>query len=81
MTTVSLQSTYVDLRCPIGPKRLLGKLRQQGEQARINSDNMLELACRDCKDELAKKTGNKPTLVVHRFNIIGDLVESEAFYE
>ena len=67
----------IDLRCPIGPRALLGKVVKAGGSARVNSDNLLELACRDCT---RRARLNNPLIlhVVHRFNVLGELVESVA---
>jgi hypothetical protein len=69
----------VDLRCPVGAKKLLGRVRQEGGTPSVVSGNLLELACRDCRNGVAKQ-GKKPTLVVHRFNILGEMVESEVLW-
>lgn len=75
-TSLSLP-TYADLRCPVGPKKLLGRVRKEGDHAAIVSDNLLELACRDCRNSVQLESGRKPQVVFHRFNILGELVESE----
>lgn len=67
----------VDLRCPIGPKRLLAVVRQTEDYHGIVEGNLLELACRDCRNFTANAEGRKPQFVLHRFNVLGELVESE----
>lgn len=67
----------IDLRCPVGPRALLGKVVAAGGQAKVNSDNLLELACRDCT-RAARRTNSSVVHVVHRFNVLGELVESVA---
>lgn len=69
------QEKLVDLRCPVGPKALLAKVIQSGEKESYDSWNLLELACRDCARTL-RKTDSHVKRVVHRFNIMGELVES-----
>lgn len=65
-----------ELRCPVGPKRLLMKVLDSGGQPYVDpGSNLLELACSDCKRAL-RAQGRQVTLVVHRFNLIGELVES-----
>lgn len=64
----------VDLRCPVGPKQLLGKTRL-GDPAVVNDDNLIELACRDCARN-ARQFDPSVKRVVHCFNFAGDLVFS-----
>lgn len=65
----------VDLRCPIGPKALLAKVVRQNDHHRMTSTNLLELACRDCR-RTEKLRDPQVLQVVHRFNVLGELVES-----
>lgn len=65
----------VELRCPVGPRQLLLKLRTSGGQPHINEDNLLEIACRDCA-RAARHRDPDVRRVLHRFNFAGDLVES-----
>jgi hypothetical protein len=67
----------IDLRCPVGARALLGRVVAAGGSARVNSDNLLELACRDCT-RMARRHDPNIAHVVHRFNVLGDLVESVA---
>jgi hypothetical protein len=66
---------YVELRCPIGPKALLGKILQQGEKPKMTDGNLMELNCRDCA-RTARQYKPEIKRVLHRYNIIGELVES-----
>jgi len=66
----------VDLRCPVGPKRLLARLAPM-ERAHVTEDNLVELACSDCVRTL-RREGRDVRRVLHRFNFLGELVESEA---
>ena len=60
---------WLELRCAENPSRMFGKLLvEQG--AVVNSDNLLEFACRDCRTEGVRR-------VLHRFNVLGELVETE----
>lgn len=70
----------VDLRCPNVPGRLLAKVRQAQDHSAIVDGNLLELACRDCRSIIAGQEGKKPTLVLHRFNVLGALIESEIIW-
>lgn len=71
----------VELRCPSGPKRLLAVSKLTGDYHGITSENLLELACRDCRAIIAKEKGSKPALVLHRFNVLGILIESEVIWD
>lgn len=66
----------VELRCPTGPRALLGKMVQNGEQKQyVDSGQLLELNCRDCARDMR---ADEPDVarVLHRYNVIGKLVES-----
>jgi hypothetical protein len=74
---VSEFSREVELRCPTGPRKLFAKLRMTGEQPVVTSDNLVEMACQDCRRRL-RSEGRDIALVLHRFNIVGDLIETVA---
>lgn len=65
----------VELRCPVGPRQLLLKLRVSDERPHINEDNLMEITCRDCAKN-ARQFDPSVKRVLHRFNFAGDLVES-----
>lgn len=68
----------IEVRCPVGPRRLFAKFRLEGgTQPHITDDNLVEFACSDCKKEAVK---DDPTVkrVLHRYNFFGELVESVA---
>jgi hypothetical protein len=76
MSTVSDSPQHeVELRCPTGPRKLFAKLRLEGAQPVITSDNLIELACQDCRRTL-RKEGQDVALVLHRYDIIGNLIET-----
>lgn len=66
----------VELRCPVGPQRLLSKLRLSGKEPSYTDDNLIEFACADCRRTL-RNTGRNVTLVLHRYNFLGQHVEDE----
>lgn len=70
MTTLA-----IELRCPVGPRKLLAKVRLEGLKPVVVEGNLLELACRDCTRTL-RATEPDVRLVVHRFDLAGTLVES-----
>ena len=66
----------VDLRCPVGPRRLLAILRQEGKRPTYLEDNTVEFACSDCA-RAARRAGRDVLRVLHRFNFAGQLVDTE----
>ncbi len=65
----------VELRCPTGPRKLFAKLRMSGLPAPVTPDNLIEMACQDCRRRL-RGEGRDAQLVLHRFDIVGDLIET-----
>lgn len=78
--TASSAEERIDLRCPVGAQKLLARIRQEHGMTPVVDGNLLELACRDCRNSVAREKGSRPALVVHRFNILGELVESEVLW-
>lgn len=66
----------VEIRCPVGPRRLLSKLLMAGEQPKHAEGNLIEFACDDCKRELRKRRTDTIVRVLHRYNLAGVLVET-----
>lgn len=60
----------VEMRCPVERQRMFGKM-QRLTNGRIVSGNLLEFACDRCR----KSNGGR--YVFHRFNLMGELVETE----
>lgn len=65
----------VDLRCPVGPRQLLGKARVTNSPPHVNESNLIELSCRDCTKN-ARQFDPSVIRVIHCFNLAGQLVES-----
>jgi hypothetical protein len=65
----------VELRCPTGPRKLFAKLRLAGVQPAVTSDNLVELACQDCRRRM-RSEGRDVQLVLHRYDIVGALIET-----
>ena len=65
---------YIEVRCPVGPRRLFSKLRLSGEEPHYTDDNLIEFACSDCKRTL-RRTGRDVNLVLHRYNFLGEHIE------
>ena len=67
----------IDIRCPVDPRRLFFKIQvEEGQKPILTTSNLLEVSCTDCTKLMRKKD---PTVVrvLHRFDVLGDLVESE----
>jgi hypothetical protein len=79
------EARLVEVRCPVSqplpdghcrPGRLLLKLRLSGIlPSFVHPDNLIELACDDCKYRL-KRAGHPVKRVLHRFDLAGELVET-----
>ena len=65
----------VDLRCPVNRSRLLARVKRD-PAVQIVEGNLVEVACTHCRNEMRR---SDPTVlrVLHRFNVLGDLVETE----
>lgn len=68
----------VEVRCPVGPRRLFAKFRLSGGTSpHVTNDNLVEFACSDCRKDLARRDP-KVVRVLHRYNFFGELIESVA---
>lgn len=67
-------STETEFRCPVGRGGILLKLLRAGD-ARIADGNLIEVACRKCRDD-ARRDGRTVLTVLHRFAMDGSHVES-----
>lgn len=65
----------IEVRCPVGPRRLFAKLRSIGEEPHYTPDNLIEFACQDCRKALATQ-GTPAKRVLHRFDFFGTLIET-----
>lgn len=65
----------IEIRCPVGPKRLLSKLQLAGERPTITDGNLIEFSCSDCT-KIQRRSNPEVFRILHRFNLIGELVES-----
>jgi hypothetical protein len=85
MAGMQAQGEEVEVRCPVPkplpsgdcrPGRLLMKLRLGGGiPSFVHPDNLIELACPDCK-EAARQAGHPVKRVLHRYDLAGELVET-----
>ena len=62
----------IDIRCPRHPVRLLLRI---GKPVVVDGANLIEAACRDCRND-ERRRDPAVTLVVHRYNVLGELVET-----
>lgn len=69
----------VEIRCPVGPRKLLSKLILENKKPHITNDNLIEFACFDCC-RAARRKHPEVVRVLHRYNLVGELVESEEVY-
>lgn len=67
----------IELRCDANPRRLFAKIKQEtGKPPPVVDGNLLEIACRDCARS-ARDGDASVRQVLHRFNLLGELVETE----
>ncbi len=71
-----MADAVVEVRCPVG-QRLFTKLHI-GEYRFIQPDNLIEFACGDCAREMTRDPTAPRMRVLHRFNFIGELVDTVA---
>ena len=67
----------VEIRCPVGPRRLFLKMLADGQKPAITDGNLMELACSDCKRLLRDSYGIGSSRVLHRYDLAGVLVETK----
>lgn len=63
-----------EVRCPVGPRALLAKVLP-GDKKYIDGGQVLELACRDCT-KVYRKSDSSVGRVLHRYNVIGELIST-----
>lgn len=60
----------------MGPQRLFTKLKLGEESASyVHPENLIEFTCSDCARRMSREQGRR-LRVFHRYNFIGELVES-----
>lgn len=68
-------TTTVEVRCPVGPRKLFTKLKLGEETGGYLPNGLIEFSCSDCSKRLAREYGRR-VRVFHRFNFIGELIET-----
>lgn len=70
----------IDIRCPVGAKNLLLKVKLQQETLNVNRDNLICVSCRDCtrtsRKEMASAGQSTNFRIIHHFWPDGQLCES-----
>lgn len=75
----------VDLRCSKDARRLFAKMKLDGERPAyidVEGDaprNLIEFVCKDCL-KVDRRADPELERVYHRFNFIGEYVETEKLY-
>ena len=72
---MSATSEALELRCPVGPRQLLGKVIRETGTVPVDESNLMELSCRDCT-RTKRRESPEVFRVVHRYNLLGELVEN-----
>lgn len=67
----------VEVRCPVGPRKLFTKLKLGEEAATILPSNLIEFTCSDCAKYVRQTYGGR-VRVFHSFNFLGELIETRA---
>ncbi len=74
--------SVVEVRCPVGPQKLFTKLRLGETTARmLQPGNLIEFRCPDCSRDVRRAYGEHNQHVYHRYNFLGELVETVAAVE
>jgi hypothetical protein len=66
----------VDIKCPVGPQKLLMRLKLDGKRPSIVEGNLLELNCDECKKNMRRQR-MAVVRVLHRYDLLGRLIETE----
>ncbi len=69
----------IDLRCPYGPRKLLSRIIHDGDRPTIVDGNLIEMNCIGCRDHMRRNGDPDVLRVLHRFNLLGELVETVTY--
>jgi hypothetical protein len=71
------QDEPIEVRCPVGPQRLLALVRaRKGEKPTYkDGGTIVEFACSDCA-RTYRKQGRKVIRVLHQYNFLGEFVST-----
>lgn len=65
----------VEVRCPVGPRKLFTKLKLGEEFGKYLPYNLIEFTCSDCAKRIGRERGTR-VRVFHRFNFAGELINT-----
>lgn len=65
----------VEVRCPVGPRKLFTKLKLGEEFATRLPGNLIEFTCSDCAKRIGRDRQQR-VRVFHSFNFVGELIST-----
>ncbi len=65
--------TTVEVRCPLGPRKLFTKLKLGEEFGKYLPNNLIEFTCSDCAKRIGRERQQR-VRVYHQFNFVGELI-------
>lgn len=69
-----VDEVVTEMRCPLGPRRLFGIMRQHGERpSYIQPENWIEFSCYDCRRSMSER-GQRVKRVLHRYDLAGEFM-------
>lgn len=68
-------TSTVEIRCPVGPRKLFIRLKLGEEFATITPGNCMEITCWDCAKRVGRER-QKRVRVFHSFDFAGDLIST-----
>lgn len=66
----------IDIRCPVEPRRLFLKLKRSGEATPVVDNNLIELACEECR-KVERRRDPSVIRVLHLYDLLGELIETK----
>lgn len=72
-----MTATIVEVRCPVGPRKLFTKLKLGEESGGYLPNGLIEFTCADCAKSVSRQQ-QRPMRVYHRFNFLGELIQTQA---
>lgn len=68
-------TTTVEVRCPVGPRKLFTKLKLGEETVQYLPSNLIEFSCSDCAKSVSANVGRR-VRVFHSFDFAGELIHT-----
>jgi hypothetical protein len=69
--------TTVDVRCPVDPRTLFMRIAVDPDVTIEQPGNVIVVACRTCRRASARQAQEQASLVLHRFNVLGEFLGTE----